>query len=172
MQKYLDLVGLTYFKTKILGKIAEDFAKDTAKFVNDAKLEDKKINFYHDQTKVAEIDAAPFYVDGMVQNVEVKSGKLVITFNTDAGKEAIEIEITKIFNPENYYDKDAIDGKLEGYAKTTDLSEFITAAALEGYVKEDALEDYVKEEDLEGYSKTADWEAISNSDIDGLFPAA
>lgn len=66
----------------------------------------KHINFYDkDNTLVAYVDATAFIKDGMVSNVEILNGNLVITFNTDAGKEPITIPLTDIFNPSNYYTK-------------------------------------------------------------------
>ena len=46
----------------------------------------------------------------MVSNVEILNGNLVITFNTDAGKEPITIPLTDIFNPNNYYTKTDANG--------------------------------------------------------------
>ena len=63
-------------------------------------------------TVITSVDAAPFIKDGMVDSVEVTGGNLVITFNTDAGKQAISIPLTAIFNPANYYDKTATDALL------------------------------------------------------------
>ena len=82
---------------------------------------DKKIYFYSGATTenpVANIDATDFIKDGMVSNVEIKdvtdSGScLVITFNADAGKQDINIPISTIFNPANYYQKSETSGKTE-----------------------------------------------------------
>lgn len=85
----------------------------------------KYVEFYHNGTggtKVFEYDASPFLIDGMVQNVEIKdvtiSGEsvtcLVISFNTDAGKQDINIPISDIFNADNYYQKSEIDGIVSG----------------------------------------------------------
>ena len=82
---------------------------------------DKKIYFYSGattETPVSNIDATDFIKDGMVSSVEVKnvtnSGScLVITFNVDAGKEAIVIPVSKIFNSNNYYLKSETSGKTE-----------------------------------------------------------
>ena len=73
---------------------------------------DKTIEFYNASgTKLnTDIDATDFIKDGMVDTVDVTGGNLVITFNTDAGKEDIEIPITDIFNADDYYTKDDIDG--------------------------------------------------------------
>lgn len=87
-------------------------------YVNAASYDSnaKKILLKHDVTTVAEIDATAFIKDGMVSSVAISSGKLVITFNTDAGLEPIEIPLTDIFNPANYYDKTATNTLLSGKA--------------------------------------------------------
>lgn len=71
----------------------------------------KKIIFKHGDTVLVQIDATDFIKDGMVSNVEIVNGKLVISFNTDAGKQNIEITLSDIFNPNNYYTKEQIDTK-------------------------------------------------------------
>ncbi len=74
----------------------------------------KAVKFYNGGTGGTEVysfDASPFLIDGMVQNVEIKnvtiSGEsvtcLVISFNTDAGKQDINIPISQIFDASNYY---------------------------------------------------------------------
>lgn len=81
------------------------------------------VEFYHGTTagtKVFEYDASPFIIDGMVQNVEIKdvtSGEtqvtcLVISFNTDAGKQDINIPISQIFDASNYYTTAQTDTKI------------------------------------------------------------
>lgn len=60
-------------------------------------------------TTLAEIDATAFIKDGMVSQVEVSSGNLVITFNTDAGKNPISVPISDIFDANNYYTKTEAD---------------------------------------------------------------
>lgn len=80
------------------------------------------VEFYHNGTggtKVFEYDASPFLIDGMVSNVEIKdvtlSGEtvtcLVISFNTDAGKQDINIPISAIFDASNYYTKAEVDAE-------------------------------------------------------------
>ena len=82
------------------------------------------VEFYHGTTagtKVFEYDASPFIIDGMVQNVEIKdvtSGGsqvtcLVVSFNTDAGKQDINVPISDIFDANNYYTKSETSGKTE-----------------------------------------------------------
>ncbi len=65
----------------------------------------------HGDTVVAQVNMARFAIDGMVDNVEIDDGNLVITFNTEAGKQPISIPLTDIFNPANYYDKMAVDAR-------------------------------------------------------------
>ena len=99
----------------------------------------KYVEFYHGTTagtKVFEYDASPFLIDGMVQNVEIKSVEisgvattcLVISFNTDAGKQDINIPISEIFDASNYYTKSEVDTELSGKADTTAVAEDISAA--------------------------------------------
>jgi len=76
----------------------------------------KTIEFYNSSgTKLnTDIDATAFIKDGMVDNVEVSNGKLIISFNTDAGKEDIEIPISDIFDASNYYTKTETDSEISG----------------------------------------------------------
>lgn len=85
-----------------------------------------RINFYNTSTGgtvLSYIDASPFLVDGMVENVVITSvtsgGSAVtvleITFNTDAGKQAIDIPISQIFDASNYYTKSEVDDAISSY---------------------------------------------------------
>ena len=108
---------------------------DSAEYVSASK----QIQFKHNGTLLPNmtVDATEFVKDGMVESVEISEDgtKLIITWNTDSGKsEATEIELSKIFNPEDYYTKGQIDSTLGGYltkteaegtyAKTADLDTF------------------------------------------------
>ena len=85
--------------------------------------ESKRINFYNTSTGgtvLGYVDATDFIKDGMVSNVEIKDVAekgvcLVITFNGDSGKQAIEIPISQIFNAENYYTKSQTDSAIAAY---------------------------------------------------------
>lgn len=59
-----------------------------------------------------EIDASAFIKDGMVNNVVIQNGNLVVSFNTDAGKEDISIPLSSIFDPSNYYTKTQTDTQI------------------------------------------------------------
>ena len=87
----------------------------------------KRINFKHGNTVVAYIDATPFVVDGMVDTVEITGGNLVVTWNTDAGKQSTSIPLTDIFNPSNYYDKTDTDTLLAAKANSADLATVATS---------------------------------------------
>lgn len=102
----------------------------------------KHINFYSKDdtsktTVLGYVDATDFVVDGMVSNVEVKSVTisgtpttcLVITFNSDAGKQDINIPISQIFDASNYYTKSEVDTALSGKASTNSLATVATTGA-------------------------------------------
>ena len=89
-----------------------------------------RINFKHGNTIEGYIDAAPFIVDGMVDNVAISGGNLVITFNTDSGKQPISIPLTDIFDPSNYYDKTAIDTIISGVNDSIIEDEEVISSAL------------------------------------------
>ena len=55
------------------------------------------------------IDCTDFVIDGMVENVTLNGNILTITFNTDAGKQSIDIDLTEFINPQNYYTKAETD---------------------------------------------------------------
>ena len=105
----------------------------TSKFFDNVKYDSdsKKINFTNGDDVIATIDATGFIKDGMVSNVEILESNLVITFNTDAGQEPISIALTDIFNPANYYDKAAMDGKLALKADKTEIPDVSTFATKE-----------------------------------------
>lgn len=53
---------------------------------------------------IATVDTTDFIKDGMVQSVELSGNNLVITFNTDAGTEAISVDLSKfidVYTPGN-----------------------------------------------------------------------
>ena len=143
--KVLDLEGLGYFWTKIknkfyikpdtgipksdlsssvqtsLGKAdtALQQHQDLSSYADGAEYDSTNHLIYlkHGSTRLANpINASDFIKDGMVDTVEITGGNLVITFNTDSGKEDIEIPISDIFDASNYYTKSEVNTKT---AKTT-----------------------------------------------------
>ena len=69
---------------------------------------------------ISQVDATDFVVDGMVDEVKIENGYLVIVWNTDAGKQETRIPLTDIFDPDNYYDKDDIDDIVSGLNENID----------------------------------------------------
>lgn len=102
---------------------------------------DKKIYFYDNAsntgTALTYIDATDFIKDGMVDNVEIKTisgaSYLAITFNSDAGKEEIDIPIADIFDASNYYTKTEVDNAIS--AATSGKAEASDVQALSGEVQ-------------------------------------
>jgi len=119
----------------------------------------KRINFYNTSTGgtvLGYVDATDFIKDGMVSSVEIKDGKLIITFNSDAGKEAIEINISDIFNADNYYTKDEVDAELAKKANTADT-----------YTKSEVDAELAKKANTaDTYTKTATDEKIADFTYD------
>lgn len=95
------------------GKAEKSDIPDVSKFIDGAEYESDGVNhsivFYHGNTYVDSIDANPFLIDGMIDDVRIENGNLVIDFNTESGKQDISIPLTDIFNPEIYYTKDEVD---------------------------------------------------------------
>ena len=96
-------------------KAAPSTVPDTATY----NSSNHTIIFKHGSTQLFTLDAAAFVKDGMVDSVAISNGNLVITFNTDAGKQPISIPLTDIFNPNNYYTKTATDTLLNGKSPTS-----------------------------------------------------
>ena len=104
-----------------LDGIADGSTRKLSVFFDDAEYDSntKRINFKNGGTVKDYIDATAFIKDGMVSSVTVDNGNLVMSFNTDAGREDITLALTQIFNPSNYYDKTAADAKfLSAYTET------------------------------------------------------
>ena len=77
----------------------------------------KTITFYNGDTEKAFIDTTDFVIDGMIDSVSIETlsgaSYLVIVWNTDAGKEEVDIPIADIFDASNYYTKDETDDLLD-----------------------------------------------------------
>ena len=129
----------------------------------------KRINFKHGSNILAYVDATAFIKDGMVESVVIENGYVVITFNTDAGKEAIKIDITDIFNPANYYDKTAVNGLLEGKQNVIlDLNQIrldASAGAIAYGWGNHANAGYAKDADLSGVAKSGSYNDLTDKPI-------
>ena len=86
---------------------------DVSNYIDGVEYESDGTNhsivFYHGSTYVDSIDATPFLKDGMISDVRVENGNLIIDFNTDSGIEDISIPLTEFFDPEVYYTKTEVD---------------------------------------------------------------
>lgn len=91
---------------------------------------------------LATLDARPFIKDGMVNSVYISNNTLVITFNTDAGREAIGVPLSSVFNPNNYYTKTQVDNRIASilanyYTKSDIQSLLVGRASINGDGDED-----------------------------------
>ena len=131
--------------------------------------ETKRINFKHGSNILAYVDATDFIKDGMVESVVIEDGYVVITFNTDAGKEAIKIDITDIFDPANYYDKTAINGLLEGKQNVIlDLNQIrldASAGAIAYGWGNHANAGYAKDADLADVAKSGSYNDLTDKPV-------
>ena len=111
------------------------------------------------------IDATDFVKDGMVNNVAIVGDYLVITFNTDAGKEAINIPMSSFFDASAYYTREQIDGGF--YTKSQVDENYYTKTEInnKGYCTEAEVNanHYTKTEINNGY--------YSKSEVDGGYIA-
>lgn len=71
--------------------------------------QNKTIDFYVGDVIKTIIDAKDFVKDGMINTVSIENNSLIITFNTDAGKDTITVSLADIFDANNYYNKTQID---------------------------------------------------------------
>ena len=90
---------------------------DVSNFIDGVEYEKQgdlmSIVFYHGNTYVDSIDATPFIKDGMIDDVRIENGYLVIDFNTESGKQDISIPLTDIFDQEAYYTKEDVNALLQ-----------------------------------------------------------
>ena len=153
-----------YTKTESDAKYTtKDYISDLTGDFFDAAAYDsqtKKINFYHGNTIKANIDASSFIKDGMVDNVAINGSNLVITFNTDSGKEPISIPLSSIFDPSNYFTKSEIDSALSG---KVDNSTFNTLSGRVDTISGDVITVSSRVDTISGYVNTVKQEIITIS---------
>lgn len=100
---------------------------------------------------ISSMDASDFIVDGMVEDVEIIDGNLVISFNTDSGKSDISIPISDIFDASNYYTTDEVDLEIDeaiealhlGDAAQKDVDSEITAQSDANLPTSSAVKSYI-----------------------------
>ena len=109
----------TMIDESISGKAESVSAVSSAEYVSSSTT----INFKNvDGDVISSIDASDFVIDGMIDDVRIETisgvSYLVIDFNTASGKEDIQIPLTDIFDPSNYYTKQEVDASLSGKQDT------------------------------------------------------
>lgn len=111
---------IDFYTSNLKNKIAEEAARAlSAETILASAIEDVEdaafasvlydasghsIDFYNmDNDKIGSIDASDFIIDGMIEDVYLSGTILTITFNTDAGKQDIEVDFRELFDPSLYY---------------------------------------------------------------------
>jgi len=137
----------------------------TSSFFDDAVYDKntKRINFYNGNAILTYIDATDFIKDGMVDNVAISGSNLVITFNTDSGKEPISIPLSSIFDPSNYYTKNEVDSALSG---KVDVSVFNTLSGRVDTISGDVVTVSGAVETVKQEIVTISGDSYSKSEID------
>ena len=126
--------GNTYTKDDVDALLAPKADKANAVASASYNSQNKTIELKNiSGTVLSTIDATAFIKDGMVDTVVISGGNLVITFNTDAGKQPISIPLTDIFNPNNYYTKSEINTIVDNIESgiTHDLSNYYTKSEVD-----------------------------------------
>ena len=117
---------------------------------------------------ISSIDATDFIKDGMVNNVAIVDDYLVITFNTDAGKEAINIPMSSFFDASAYYTKSQIDADLENYYTKVEINNkgYCTEAEINvnHYTKTEINGNYYSKSEIDGgYIANASYNNATNT---------
>ena len=121
---------IDFFKNYIVDSGGSPDAFVSADFDNQTK----HINFYNaEQDLVDYIDATDFIYAGMIDNIKVENGYLVIDFNTASGKQDIYIPLTSFFDASQYYTKSEVDNT------------FLTKAVFD--IKEEVISDALNQLD-------------------------
>ena len=117
------------------------------------------------------IDCTDFIIDGMVENVTLNGNILTITFNTDAGKQNIDIDLTEFINPQNYYTKTETDNLVNSSftsAVTYVDSEIVSAKADSKTYTDNALVSAKTYTDNEVLSAKADSKTYTDNAVNGV----
>ena len=141
VDKVLDILSPRPIANNVVTAKFNEIADEIANLFGDVDYDSqsKSIRFWNKgKTRMlASLDARPFIKDGMVNSVYISNNTLVITFNTDSGREAIGVPLSSVFNPNNYYTKVQVDNRLASelenyYTKTYIDSRLADKAAING----------------------------------------
>ena len=117
------------------------------------------------------IDCTDFIIDGMVENVTLNGNILTIVFNTDAGKQSIDIDLTEFINPQNYYTKTETDNLVNSSftsAVTYVDSEIVSAKADSKTYTDNALVSAKTYTDSEIVSARTDSKTYTDNAVNGV----
>ena len=135
---------------------------EVAKLVKYLVLRDKYNN------EITSIDATDFLVDGMLDSVTHEGNKLVLTWNTDAGKQPIEIDLSDYIDAYTAGSGISItDNEIK--VKTTEDGTLANANVSTGFDKDGNVVGYV---DLSAYQKSSDLEAFTEAELNAIFDSA
>lgn len=168
---------LTEHESAANAKFAEIEGKISNLTVGTVVKEDGKtyVQLTSGEDVISEFDASKFVVDGMLDNVTLEGNELVLTFNTDSGKEAIRVSLeslvkTYVFNESQFVIDGANVSLNESYIKG------LVAAAQSGItvVEGNGIKvDYAEDENgavVTVSAKVKDMEGnFLSSDANGLF---
>lgn len=128
--------------------------------------------------EIASIDATDFLVDGMLDSVAYKTieqdgetvttDTLVLTWNTDAGKVPVEIDLGKYIDVYTEGSGISIADHVIS-VKTTGIEADKTANVTTGFDADGKVVGYV---DLSAYQKSADLVAFDETDLEAIFASA
>lgn len=139
----------------------------TVDFFDDAKYvsSSQTINFYHGNTFKIAIDASDFIIDGMVDDVRIENGYLIIDFNTASGKQDIQIPISDIFDASNYYTKAEVDAIASAKTDNSDFNAYTanTKNLINAKLDSSAFTEYTAATDVVIAAK-ADYSAVTLAD--------
>lgn len=147
-------------------KDIEDLKKDKIDGVS-YKKDENKIVFLANQKEVASVDTTDFVKDGMIESVELDGTVLKIIFNTESGKEEIDVDFKDIISGGTFYTKDEVDSKLDEKADKSDIP------SMDEYAKTADVQTEI-ENAVSGKADSSDVEAIEaqialiSSDITAL----
>ena len=121
------------------------------------------------------IDCTDFVIDGMVESVTLNGNILTIVFNTDAGKQNIDIDLTEFINPQNYYTKTETDNIVDSAftsAVTYTNSEVLSARTDASAYTDAALLSAKTYTDNEVLSAKTDAKTYTDNAVDSAFTSA
>jgi len=122
----------------------------------------KTIDFYNGfNQKIDSIDASDFVIDGMVENVTLSGNILTISFNTESGKQDIDIDLSEFIDPQKYWTsaetKTYVDSSLSEKQDT-----LVSGTNIKTINGNSILGSGNIELDLSGYTTTAQTEELKN----------